>query len=85
MYLHHIHDTFGKRKIADVKYSDIKGFYYKLIIEKGLSATTVDHINTLLHPAFQMAVRDELIRSNPTDGVMKEIKGSKFWEVPMCN
>lgn len=81
MYLHHIHDTFGKRKIADVKYSDIKGFYYKLIIEKGLSATTVDHINTLLHPAFQMAVRDELIRSNPTDGVMKEIKGSKFWEV----
>jgi len=81
LYLHHIHDTFGKRKIADVKYSDIKGFYYKLIIEKELSATTVDHINTLLHPAFQMAVRDELIRSNPTDGVMKEIKGSKFWEV----
>ena len=81
LYLHHIHDTFGKRKIADVKYSDIKGFYYKLIIEKGLSATTVDHVNTLLHPAFQMAVRDELLRTNPTDGVMKEIKGSKYWVV----
>ena len=79
LYLHHIHDSIGKRKISDVKYSDIKGFYYSLIIEKELSATTVDHINTLLHPAFQMAVRDELIRLNPTDGVMKEIKGSKYW------
>lgn len=27
----------------------------------------------MLHPTFQLAVRDEIIRNNPTDGVMKEI------------
>ena len=30
-------------------------------------------MHCLLHPTFQLAVRDEIIRNNPTDGVMKEI------------
>ena len=30
-------------------------------------------MHCLLHPTFQLAVRDEIIRKNPTDGVMKEI------------
>ena len=49
------------------------------MMDKGISAATVDHVHTLLHPAFQMAIRDGLIRTNPTDGVMAEIKRSKFW------
>ena len=81
LYNHRIKNTIGKRKISDIKYSDIKGFYYKMIIEDGLSGTTVDHVNTLLHPAFQMAVRDGLLRLNPTDGVMNELKRSKYWVV----
>lgn len=32
--------------------------------------------HTLLHPTFQLAVRDEIIRKNPTDGVLTEIKKS---------
>ena len=31
-------------------------------------------IHTLLHPTFQLAVRDDIIRKNPTDGVMVELK-----------
>lgn len=38
-------------------------------------------IHTVLHPAFQMGIRDGLIRLNPTDGVMAEIKKSHIWEV----
>lgn len=34
---------------------------------------TLDSIHTLLHPTFQLPVRDDIIRKNPTDGVMKEI------------
>ncbi len=79
LYNHLIKDSIGKRKIADVRYSDIKGYYFKLIIEEELSGTTVDHVNTLLQPAFQMAVRDGLLRLNPTEGVMREIKKSKYW------
>ena len=38
-----------------------------------IAIATVDNIHTLLHPTFQMAVRDDIIRKNPTDGVMTEI------------
>jgi len=41
-----------------------------------MKACTLDNVHTQLHPAFQMAVRDGLIRVNPTDGVMAEIKKS---------
>ena len=29
---------------------------------------------------FAVAVRDDIIRKNPTDGVMAEIKKSKLWD-----
>ena len=34
----------------------------------------METIHTLLHPTFQLAVRDDIIRKNPTDGVMAELK-----------
>ena len=77
MYDRFIRDTFGKKKIAAVKYSDVLQFYYHLLNEKDLSLSTLDSVHTLLHPTFQLAVRDEVIRKNPSDGVMKEVsKGS---------
>lgn len=36
----------------------------------------------ILHPVFNVAVRDGVIRINPTDGVMAEIKKSHDWEKP---
>ena len=47
-----------------------------------MKANTLDNVHTQLHPAFDMAVRDGLIRMNPTDGVMTEIKKSKLWDAP---
>lgn len=32
--------------------------------------------HTQLHPTFDLAVRDDIIRKNPSDGVMTEIKKS---------
>ena len=74
MYDHFVRDGFGQRKIAEIKYSDVMYFYYYLLNEKNMQANTVDTIHTVLHPTFQLAVRDEIIRKNPTDGVMSEIK-----------
>lgn len=39
-------------------------------------------IHTILHPVFSTAVRDGIIRLNPTDGVMNEIKRTHNWEKP---
>lgn len=74
MYDHCVRETFGKRIISDIKYSDVKFFYYSLINDCGLRANTVDTIHTVLHPTFTMAVRDNIIRTNPASGVMAEIK-----------
>ena len=72
-YDHYVRDTFGKKRIAEIKYSDVLQFYYYLLNEVKISLGTLDTIHCLLHPTFQLAVRDEIIRNNPTDGVMKEI------------
>jgi integrase len=43
---------------------------------------SMEIINTILHPVFTSAVRDGYIRSNPSDGVMADIKKSHTWEKP---
>lgn len=76
MYDQFVRKDIGPRRIADIKYSDIKTFYYSLLNDKGLQINTLDTVHTVLHPTFAMAVRDDVIRKNPTDGVMAEIKKS---------
>ncbi len=72
-YDHFIRDNFGMKKLIDVKYSDVLQYYYYLLNEKGISLSTLESVHCLLHPTFQLAVRDDIIRKNPSDGVMKEI------------
>lgn len=72
-YDHYVRDTFGLKRIAEIKYSDVLQFYYHLLNQQGISLGTLDSVHCLLHPTFQLALRDEIIRKNPTDGVMKEI------------
>lgn len=74
MYDRFIRDTFGKRNIAEIKYSDVVQFYNHLIEKQELQINTLETVHTLLHPTFQLAVRDDIIRKNPTDGVMTELK-----------
>lgn len=82
MYDRFVRESFGKRKIKEIRYSDCKKFYYSILEQQQMKAYTLDNINTVLHPAFQMAIRDGLIATNPTDGVMNEIKRSKLWDKP---
>lgn len=76
MYDRYVRSGFGKRKVASIKYSDVVLFYKHLMNEKGLKVNTVDSVHTLLHPAFQLGVRDDVIRKNPSDGAMAELKRS---------
>lgn len=74
MYDRFVREGFGKRKIGEIKYSDVLYFYYDLLNDRGLQINTLETIHTVLHPTFQLAVRDDIIRNNPSDGVMAEIK-----------
>ncbi len=72
-YDHLVRNTFGMKMISEVKYSDVLQFYLYLLNDKKLKLTTLDSVHCVLHPTFQLAVRDDIIRKNPTDGVMAEV------------
>ena len=80
MYKKYVSEWLGQRSIGSIKYSDIKKFYIHLIKEVGFKPNSMEIIHTILHPVFAVAVRDGLIRTNPTEGVMTEIKKSHDWE-----
>ena len=73
-YNHFVRDGFGKHKIADIKYSDVLQFYEQLLDKNDIAISTLESIQTVLHPTFQLAVRDSIIRLNPSDEVIAEIK-----------
>ncbi|MCR5593358.1 MAG: site-specific integrase [Saccharofermentans sp.] len=67
---------FGRKRIQVVKRSDVKMLYNSLIENRGLSLATLDNIHTVLHQVFQLAVDDYIIRSNPSDRMLTELKRS---------
>lgn len=81
MYKKFISPIFGKKKVENIKRSDVKAFYNALII-RGFKPNSVDNVHTVLHPVLQMAVYDDIILKNPSDGVMADIKKSHNWEKP---
>lgn len=82
MYNKYVRNEIGSQNISSIKYSDIKKFYIHLMRDIGFKPNSIENIHTILHPVFAIAVRDGLIRTNPTDGVMAEIKRSHDWEKP---
>ena len=82
MYKKYVADTLGKRKIVEIKYSDVRAFFNNLIDEKGFKPNSVEILYTIIHPVFTLAVRDDLIRKNPSDNLMREIKQSHDWSKP---
>lgn len=72
-YIYTYTDPMGKRKVAEMEYSDMLHFYLHLV-DEGIKVKTVESLHCVLHPAFDLAVRDEIIRKNPSDGVISEIK-----------
>lgn len=81
----YMYDTFvrsgvGKLKVAMIKRSDVKRFYNTLADERILKINTIENIHNVLHQVFKIAVDDELIRSNPADRMLKELKQSHNYD-----
>lgn len=74
MYELFVKPTFGKKKLVQVKKSDVRRFYNQLIDDKVLKSSTVDVIHNIVHQVFQIAVDDDMIRSNPAANMLREIK-----------
>lgn len=57
-------DPFGSRMIRSARLSDGKGWFVSLH-DKGLKQNTIGILQSVLRPAFEMAVDDDMIRKNP--------------------
>ena len=56
--------SFGRKKIKNVRLSDAKTWYISLH-DSGMKQNTITVLHSVLRPAFEMAVDDDLIRKNP--------------------
>ena len=74
LYDKHIRYEIGLRRINTIRYTDIKKLYIGYIQDDGLGAGTVYAINSILSQMFEGAVMDNLIRTNPTNTVMKSLR-----------
>lgn len=82
MYDRYVRETLGDKSITSFRYSDIRTFYNSLLREHSFRPSTMETIHSLLHPVFTLAIRDNLIRTNPSDGVLTDIKKGNQWERP---
>lgn len=57
-------DPFGAKKINSVKLSDAKAWLVKLH-DNGMKRNTISVVLSVIRPAFEMAVDDDIIRKNP--------------------
>lgn len=72
----------AEKKIINVKKSDILAFYNYLSKECNYKNTTIQLVQNVVYPTFQLAVDDDIIKKNPCTGCMKDFpqndKGEKY-------
>jgi len=65
-------DPFGDRCIRDIKMSDAKAWFVQLH-DSGLKRGTIYNIKTIVKPAFELAMDDDLIRKNPFSFILSDL------------
>ena len=80
MYTQFVEPDFGKKKLVDLKRSDVRGFYNYLAEERHIQVNTIDSIHTVLHQVLELGVEDDYLRYNPSDNALKELKKARNFE-----
>lgn len=70
----YIESDLGNKKIANIKKSEICRFYNHLAYDRNLNIASLDSVNMVLRQVFELAVDDSIIRVNPCNGALKELK-----------
>ena len=73
-------NTIGNRKIADLRYNDIKRFYNNIVYSDGGRTATMLTLDSVLNSVFRLSARDDCIRNNPAVGVATELKAEIGYE-----
>ncbi|MCB7302746.1 site-specific integrase [Bariatricus massiliensis] len=74
MWNGHAKDDIGNIKVVQLRSSHVKAFYAKMS-KAEYSHSTIKLIHTLLYPALEMAVDDDIIRKNPARNALSSDYG----------
>lgn len=72
-YRRYIKDSIGQKTICSLKYSQIRSFLESVEKSHGIKKSSVGSIYSVINGAFKLALRDNVIRSNPVEGMIREI------------
>ena len=81
MYNKYVRPVLGDYLISEITYSDIDSLYQSLL-HNGFKPNSIEIVQTILHPVFKRAVKDNIITQNPTDDMISEMKRHNSWEKP---
>lgn len=73
-YQRYFQPGLGDFPIESINYTMIKRHYITIIQNHHLALNTMRKINNILHQVFESAIKDDLVRTNPTNGVLKGLK-----------
>ena len=74
MYDMFVAPALGHYKLRNIKRSDIRRFYITLLERRDLRLATLDNVHTVLHQILQIAVDDDILRKNPSDNMVREMR-----------
>ena len=74
VYERYIEPEFGKTKLKNVTYSSVVLFFSRLITGKGLKFGSIRNAYLVLSQVLELAVRDDVLRTNPCKGALKELR-----------
>jgi len=80
IYHRYIEDTLGPKKLEVIRPSVMQGYFKSLSEDRHLKPHSLRNVYALLHPMFDLAVRDGYIRMNPTDGLLPSFKKDGKWQ-----
>ncbi len=75
IYRHYVQECLiGRKRIEDIVYSDLLKHYQYLLNERNLKISTVEVVQAVLHQTFSFAIKDNIIRYNPCDNIMSDVR-----------
>lgn len=63
----------SRKRLEDIVYSDLLQYYQYLLDERKLKIPSVKVVHAIIHQTFKFAMKDKLIRYNPSDDIMSDV------------
>lgn len=80
LYDRYVRSGFGRWRLANLSYSDFRSYYLSLMQDYQLSKKTLLLIHSILNQVMKSAVRDNILRSNPAEGIVQELSKKYGWQ-----